>query len=143
MRKWILVIAAYVQCASASAAEWEHIATIDSGGGTVSIDVTSIASGDSGYKKAWFKWIYAKPRPVGIAMDGNKAPMFQESLTLDLFNCRERKYGEMQAIYRDPNGEVVGSFSKQHAYQANWSEVAPETIGEMMLERVCRTWLPK
>lgn len=111
-------------------AEWEHISHLDTHGSKIEIDLSSLRAGKYGTKKAWFKWTYTKPRPL----DYQKKSTYSNSLNLYEFKCKERQYAQIQALFRDGDGEVVLSIGPFHP---SWIEVAPETIGEIMLKRVC------
>lgn len=123
----------------AHSAEWAHVAGIDADGSYLAVDKTSIVPSGK-LRKAWFKWVYVldKAKPVPPAAKASLEPLFYtEQLNLTYFNCAERTSTNVQAIYRDKNGEVVGQYliGLKNAF---FSEVAPETIGESMLLEVCK-----
>jgi hypothetical protein len=106
-------------------------------GGTIAVDTSGIARA-KGLRKAWFKSIYTKDQPIS---DGYAKPMsdrfsYRESVELYFFNCAERTMATAQSILRGADSKTVGTFEQASPF-LHYSEVAPETIGEAMLETVC------
>jgi hypothetical protein len=103
----------------------------------VEVDVSSIVFVGK-LKKAWFKWSHLTDQdvPKGARIDYKDAT-YSTQLSLNYYNCAERTSGSVQTAYRDDKGNVVGSFAMSPAL-ATYTEVIPESIGESMLERVCR-----
>jgi hypothetical protein len=120
------------------AADWHQISVMPDGG-SVEIDRSSLAKGPGGTKKAWFRWIYGKSQrlPSAIPKSDPNVYYYSQGLTLELFNCAERTSATTQSIYRNGEGGHIGSYSLA-PHEATWSEVAPETVGETMLNYVCK-----
>jgi hypothetical protein len=50
------------------------------------------------------------------------------------FNCKQRKMKTLKSIIYDSNGESVSNLSKE----GEWEDIAPETVGEVMMKVICR-----
>lgn len=74
----------------------------------------------------------------GVSATNYKA--YRSSKALEYFDCEERKNGEIQATYYVGEfgaGESAGSVVWKLP-QVSFSEVVPDTIGETMLNYVCK-----
>lgn len=132
----IVVAVASFGSVPAAASDWQYLADVGTDGSSLIFDAQSKAVSGA-YKKAWFKWIYAKDMPLADNVKSDPAAFFYKtSLDLSYFNCAERSSVTTQAIYYDKDGKVVGGFTLQ-VKDARWSEVAPDTLGETMLNTVC------
>jgi TonB family protein len=129
----VVALVAVSLSASAIAATWVEVAALEDDGSVMSVDTAGIARED-GFLKAWFKSTYKKPQsiPRHASKVDPKQVDFDESLELDYFNCTSRTMAGKQWIYRS-KGKPVASYEDYPHY----SDVAPETVGESMLEFVC------
>lgn len=126
---------------SAGAATWERVATDDSKSKLIwdvtfiSIDRESVIAIDHQLVKAWFKTenVAAEPLPAGVPKIDESKGLFKSTLALMHFNCYTRSSATVERIYYDEHGRVLGSIS----IQRQWNDVAPETIGEVMLKAAC------
>ena len=134
MRRSFLILLVFGS-AAAMAADWE-VVTSGSTGSIISLDKNSIARTGSGRRKAWFKSTYTKPQ----VLSDEKTKYF-ETLELDSFDCSEHTMGMVQVIYRDAAGKVVYTYENPLTSPRH-SDVAPETVGEAMLDAVCSATLP-
>jgi hypothetical protein len=85
--------------------------------------------------KVWLMWTYTKSQQTS---DASKKHFLSEK-NLSIYNCTERSYATIQVIRysdSDASGSVVKSYSTPE-HMARYSEVAPDTIGEIILEYVC------
>ena len=108
---------------------------------TLSVDTKSIARAKDplgrSLRKGWFKSEYVKPQPVPDAFRAAaKKPNYNNSLTMYYIDCEERSSSMMQIILHDADGNVVASWT-DHNPNPVFSDVAPETLGETMLDAVC------
>lgn len=131
-----MVLVALLFSLQARGADWQLVAQLDASGSRVDIDTGSVAVAGE-FKKAWFKWTYATPQkiPPQHRTDDNYTH-FTSVKELGYFNCPERTSSSVQAIYSNEKGIVVGSFST-NAHFAQYNEVAPDTVGEIMFKTVC------
>jgi hypothetical protein len=99
-----------------------------------SIDQESIASSGK-YKKAWFRTDYGSMQTLKY-----QPKNYLSSKSLWYFNCQERTMAATQQLFysgQAGNGELVDSYTYP-IQSMQFSEVAPDTIGESMLNAVCR-----
>ena len=122
---------------SVSAAEWLKVADLGADGSLIAVDRSGIARTNK-VRKAWFKSTYKKPQriPDGVPKADPNEFYYSESIALYYFICTERMTGSTQAIYRDAAGKVVATYEDRNPFP-HYSDVAPETIGEMMLNVAC------
>lgn len=120
------------------AADWRTIASTDADGSYLTIDYASKVQATPQLRKAWFKWTYKKKQriPSGIPKSDSSVLFYDESVQLSYFNCEERTMTTLQVIFRDAAGDVVASVTGSLG-AAQWTEVAPETNGELMLGEAC------
>ena len=86
--------------------------------------------------KVWSKWVYT------VAKETFDTPKKTYLSTKDfsIYRCDGRTYATLQSIKyasADGSGEVVDTSSYPES-KALFDEIAPETIGESILEYVCR-----
>ena len=91
--------------------------------------------------KAWLKWVWSKPIEVANSVPP-KYYLLQRQL--DVFNCQKNTYAIVQdTSYSDAAGnEVVNSYAFE---EKDWqfSESAPDTIGESIQKFVCKPTMKK
>jgi hypothetical protein len=121
---------------SAPAADWVHVGLLDADGSKLEIDASSVAKVGN-KRKAWSRWTYVNPEkvPSQLVQNESSRTFYTVSLVLSFYNCAERTMADKQGIYRDSKGDVIAQFTNGEFLQ--YSEVAPETVGELMLEYVC------
>lgn len=115
----------------AGAATWErffHGAKAD-----FFIDSSSVAQDGPGVRKAWVKAVYEEPRQEAEG----KAEF---GISLFALRCVERKLSQRQAVLYNAEGASVRSLKWP---TDDWAEIAPESMGEALYDRVCRRPLPK
>jgi YD repeat-containing protein len=97
------------------------------------VDTRSIALKD-GVLHAWEKWEYAADRPGNYAT-GHRA--YRSAHFLTHFDCRERASAEMQSIFYDAAGEVVGKVTEDPK-TTRLTYVVPGLLSEATLNFVCK-----
>jgi len=138
LRMLCIAFAATILSSSpAFSANWFVIAVIDESESTVSVDTSGIARTGK-LRKAWFKWHYTDPKPIprGAGKADEADTEYYESLELDYFDCNERTWANVQAIYRSSKGRVVATLEYDE-HERKFLEAAPETISEVMVSFVC------
>jgi hypothetical protein len=120
-------------CGTANASNWQVVGV----GATASalVDANSISRSGK-YKKAWVKYSFAADQEASVMTNFKK---WRSSTDLIYFSCEERTSGTVQATYYDgimSNGEVVASMNLKLS-QVLFSEAAPDTLGEAVLEFAC------
>lgn len=129
-RKAALCLVAFA--VPAAAANWEPF--FRGGGKTIYyIDSASVAQEAAGLRKAWVRAVYDEPRQEPEGKAGY-------SVALIAIKCPERKMSQRQVTTHSPDGSALSS-SKLPI--DDWTEVAPETMGEALYDRVCKRPLPK
>ena len=99
----------------------------------ISVDTASIALKD-GVTRAWEKWEYASDRP-GNDATGHRA--YRSARFLTHYGCRERASAEMQSVFYDAGGEVVGKISEDPK-TTRLTYVVPGLLSESALDFVCK-----
>jgi len=115
----------------AAAENWTEVAHSDKA--TLYIDTQSISQKD-GIKRAWEKWEYTEDRPAHYPITRK----YRSARFLNYFNCKEKSTAELQAIYYDEAGEVIGK-STTDSKDVSFSYLAPGMLSEATLDFVCKT----
>lgn len=128
----LLFLAGLTICVHAGAATWVEVGGSDSV--VVSVDTESLRRNGS-QVKSWLKWQWSKP--INLP---NTYPvkLYQLERQLQISDCKNRTLAIAQGVrYMDANGnELVDSYTiEEKAWQ--FSEAAPETIGENIIKYVC------
>jgi hypothetical protein len=137
LEKRMLAIAIFVQVLSitpAHASDWQVVASAEKM--TVLIDKNSMARAGK-YKKAWFQYSY------DVDQAGNSSTSFKiyrSTKTLEYFDCEEHTSAQVQVAYYSAifgAGDFLGSIAVK-PQAASFTEVIPDTVGEVLLEFVCK-----
>lgn len=98
------------------------------------IDACSVAQSGP-LKKAWFRWIYAKP----LKTESHPQKEYDEVKALDYFNCSERTTATVKNVKYgpEPDNQVVESISI-NPKNAQFDEFTPDTLGEVQFNSVCK-----
>lgn len=116
----------------AAAERWAMVAQTEKV--TVYVDAQSISNRD-GFRRAWEKWEYAEdrsPPPLTSVLRPFRSARFLMS-----FDCKERATAELQAIYYDAGGNVLGKLAGDPKNTA-FTYVVPGLLGEAALDFVCK-----
>jgi len=100
----------------------------------VYIDVQSITVKD-GFRQAWEKWEYAQERPAPLTTANRP---YRTARYLTSYDCKQRAAGELQAMYFDASGEVIGKVAGK---DVSSSLVVPGLLSESALDFVCKAKL--
>jgi len=123
--------------ASAAAPErWALVTQTDNV--AIYIDTRSITLKD-GVARAWEKWEYAADRP-GTDATGHRA--YRSARFLTHYDCRERASVEMQSVFYDAAGEVVGKITEDPK-TTRLTYVVPGLLSESALNFVCKAKVQK
>ena len=128
-----LFITMLVLTANASAANWVEVGGSDAV--VVSVDTESLRRSGA-QVRSWLKWQWSKPLDVP-----NSYPVKQYQLErqLQVSDCKNGAFAIAQGVrYSDATGnDVVDSYT---VAEKSWqfSEAAPETLGESILRYVCK-----
>lgn len=119
--------------ATASASNWVEAAVNDNV--IVYIDKQSLRR--AGQKvKAWVKWEFTKPKELAGTFPKQ---MYQASKELSIYNCADRTTLTLQATrYTEIEMVTVVEDISIKDIPSSYYEVAPDTIGEALLEFSCR-----
>jgi hypothetical protein len=134
MKHYRLILAALLTTRllpAAAAEQWTLVTQTDQV--ALYIDTRSITSKD-GVLRAWEKWEYPSDRP------GNRATgrqPFRSARFLTHYDCRARTSAEVQSVYYDANGEVVGKVTEDPK-TVRLSYVVPGLLSESALDFVCK-----
>jgi hypothetical protein len=130
-----LLITLLLMASTAHAENWLQIAYLDSKGGVLFVDTSSI---DRNSEQAWFKSVYTVDRPIGDGYRG-VAPgvrSYRWESILGQFNCAQRTVGISQSILHGADDQVVGNIEVEQG-ALKFSGVAPQSIGGLMLQAAC------
>jgi len=120
----------------AAAERWVAVTQTDKV--SVYTDTQSLTVKD-GIVHVWEKWEYVADRP-GIAATGHRP--YRSVRFFTYYNCVERASAEMQSVYYDASGEVVGKVTEDPRY-APLTYVVPGLVSESTLNFVCKPRAPK
>lgn len=133
MRSSIFILTAILTSPFASASDWEVVSI---GSNTfASVDKESIRFQGS-TAKIWVKWVYTDPQEV---KGSYPEKTYLLSKDLELYKCTDRTSSTIQSIRYSTadGGEVVDTFQINERL-AFFSEIAPDTMGETILQWVCK-----
>ena len=90
--------------------------------------------------KVWLRWTHTK----AVETSGYPKKSYMSEKALAIYHCADRTSATIQVIrYADAetSGEIVETISVPET-RAGYRDLAPETIGEKILEYVCVTPAP-
>lgn len=121
--------------AAAPEASWQYLAET-SDGALVSVRTGSISRSGK-YRKAWFQWINKEEASIPDAAyrTNRSAVTYKSSKELTFFDCTERTYTTVQAIYYSANSDPVATYQVE-VEKSLFAEGAPDTIAEAMVVHV-------
>jgi hypothetical protein len=134
----IFVISTFAATSAIAEPTWEAVSLDKSGNTMYLLDTSSIKKVYGTWRKAWAKSYNKVDRE--IPYDTKKK--FSSSLELWDFDCSAQKFTVTSAIFYDKNGSSVDSMSMQ-LDGAKPIDVAPETIAETLMEKICSAKLAK
>lgn len=132
-RPALLLLAASILAANASAATWVEIGGSDAV--VVFVDTESLRRNGT-QVRSWLKWQWSKPVDVP---NSYPVKLYQLERQLQVSDCKNGTLAIAQGVrYADATGnDVVDSYTiPEKAWQ--FSEAAPETIGESIVKYVCK-----
>lgn len=97
---------------------------------TIEVHPGRITRDPAGYLKGWERWQYSQP-----ARDSDGKSYVSAMVQL-YYDCDGRRRKVLQRINYARNGSVVSSW-RLSEYEQEWSDVAPDSIGEGALDEVC------
>jgi|GEM_PF-5963722 len=77
------------------------------------------------------------PNKVWVKQSFPNDPSSKKSITLYLFNCDQKKLGEVQETLYDPDGGIEHSTGTTSDYIVQMNYVVPESMEEWILEAAC------
>lgn len=121
---------------TASAADWQEIARLDSGG-VLQVDVADIVE-VKGFRKAWSKSIYTADQPVPAEFQGavRSAQSYRSVQIMSFSNCAERTSAVAEYRWYDADGKGIGNI---HLDQLIFRKVQAGTPDEQMLDAICKS----
>jgi hypothetical protein len=105
---------------------------------SVFVDTRSIVSKD-GVVRAWEKWEYASDRPGNYAT--GRLP-YRTARFLTHYDCQARSSAEVQSVYYDAGGEVVGKITEDPK-TIRLTYIVPGLLSESTLDFVCKPRAPR
>lgn len=124
----LLSLAICLSCFAAEAANWVKIAQTEKV--SYSVDANSIVKTDK-VRRAWI---------LEDGHDGRNMFVYGSRLQLGVFNCAEKSMAVKQyVLYVEGNakGPSVGERIYKDS-ELEFSQVVPESVGELLLKTVCR-----
>jgi hypothetical protein len=132
--KVLLPVFLLISSATAQPSRWVEVGGNDEI--TAYVDTQSLRR--NGLKvKVWLKWVNASPVDTDTIYPKKK---YMSAKTLNIYHCTDRTLAGIQSIRyanADASGEVVETVSVAEA-RAEYTDLAPETIGESILVYVCK-----
>ena len=126
----LAIVAAATTPAHAAAADWQFVTRVPEPRlSDIYIDTRSLASSAGGYKDAWVRTEFAQAKSF-------RRMHAYSSLEKVAVDCRRRKLGTSERILysrRSLQGDVVDTWKTR----GDLENVAPETVGEAILEAIC------
>jgi len=115
---------------TAAASDWQTVYSDDEV--SLTMDVASLVR-DGPIVRAWLRTVYAKPKDLA---GGQKA---SSTRSRQFFDCKNRRSAIKQiTIFADPYGAKVLQASPDIAdVLLEWSDDAPDSVGEVQLEFAC------
>lgn len=114
------------------ASDWNYVG--GSGKTFYTIDFATVAQSGP-YKKAWFRTSYFEDQKTTT----NPIKSYRSELALFYFDCKERRFTTTQTIKNEGisgDGDVVSTWNGPLS-SAGFVDVAPDSIGDMMLRAAC------
>lgn len=136
MKKGLIALAISAAAATAGAADWQPITMSSDQNGTYEMDFASVARVDASTRKAWFKEKLVKPEWHAAA-----AASYSEGRYLIYFRCASKTSATAQMINYNAAGKTVYSRTIP-ADLLGFSDVIPDTVGEVFLATACAAPLP-
>jgi len=129
-------IALLLVASTASAADWQSVANLDSNGGVMFVDAAAITE-VKGFRKAWFKSVYTSDQPIPEEYQAavRNARTYRWVQSLGLFNCAERTSSVAQFSWNSADDKNVGSYRHE---LLTFRQVAAGTPDEKLLDTVCK-----
>jgi hypothetical protein len=114
-------------------AKWKYAGT--SQGNIVVFDTNSIKRRGS-VVTVWEKWV-----PIGEAKRRRRAesismPNFAYQMERSEYNCAKKQMRNVGTILYDTEGRILDSSGEDEADA--WGDVVPDSIGEVIMDAVCR-----
>lgn len=133
MRYWSV---AFLFVASTATAEnWQQIATLDANGGVLMVDASDIMD-VKGYRRAWFKSAYTTDQPVPSEYRESvgDAKSYRWMRSAYLFHCAQ-KISALAELRWFNSGDV--DLGNRRPEALSFRKVSSGTVDEQMLEAVC------
>jgi hypothetical protein len=123
----------------AQAETWLQITPLDSGRGVLLLDTSGIDRG-SEVRTASFKSVYKSDRSIasGYRDVPPEARSYRWESNVGHFNCAARTIAVSQSLLHDADDQVVGR-REIDSSALKFNEVAPASVGGMLLRSVCAT----
>jgi hypothetical protein len=134
MPSLLRILALLTVAAPAAAANWVQVDRTSTA--IVLIDTDSIVRRGA-YMQAWFLWDYFEDQQTERSYP---AKVYRSSKELRVFDCAARSTDSLQSVRFSGDtgqGDVVESLAWPVS-QKDFRDVVPDSIGEEMLNRVCR-----
>jgi hypothetical protein len=116
---------------AAAAEQWALVTRTDKV--AIYVDTRSITPKD-GVLRAWEKWEYASDRP-GTPTTEHRP--YRSARFLTHYDCRDRASAEVQSVFYDASGEVVGKVVED-TKTTRLTYVVPGLLSESVLNFVCK-----
>jgi TonB family protein len=129
-------IALMFMASVAHAEDWQQIATLDSNGGVLLFDAAGVTE-VKGFRRAWFKAVYASDQPLPEKYHASVPANFRSyrsERTLRYFNCAERTGAVMRYYWRDADEKSGGYFYQE---LLTFSPAPSGSPDEQMLKTAC------
>lgn len=123
--------------------DWERVVSQIDGGGAAFIRPKTIVVTNraSNTRKVWTKTIYKSTQEIPLSATKNGATtQYTTAMSLEYYDCPNRTIAESEIIFYSITDQVVATW-KRHA-DLIFSDVPPESVGEVLLNYVCTQTTP-
>lgn len=132
-------IAVLLVASTASAANWQQIATLDSNGSVLLVEAANIVE-VKGFRRAWFKSIFTSDQviPTEYQAAELKAQSYRRVESMSYFNCSERTSAVAELRWYSAEDKDLGNL---RLALLTFRKVPSGTLDEQVLETVCKAEL--
>lgn len=133
MRKLIFAMVVTLFSTLTLASDWEIVSV--GSNVTASVDKESIRF-QGGTAKIWVSWLFTDPQDIEYSYPKKT---YLLSKNLELYKCTDRTSATIQVIrYSEADGGAVVDSKQIPESLATFSEIAPDTMGETILQWACK-----
>lgn len=129
--KFILFVLFVLSSYHSFSQDWQYAGSSQSGN---KYYIRNSGTSDGGYKKYWMKTV---AKNISYKKNGKNFNLINgSSMELFEYNCYSKQIKLLSIYHYNSSGKVVYSLTIPF-YSAEWTDVLPDSVGEMILDRAC------